>query len=222
MTKAAKQSRDVAEVPLAAAGKAEEGFGEAYFDRFYETRRTRVHGAREVGHLARGVTELIAWLRGPLGNVLDVGAGPGLWRDWFKKHKPAVRYVSTDFSAYACKRYGHQRRDIATWRSKERFDLVVCQGVLPYLPDAAAASAIDNLGAMTRGFLYLEAITKGDLGEVCDLEMTDVAVHPREGAWYRKRLAAHFVQVGAGLYYAKRGPLRFYELERVPNLASET
>jgi len=221
MTKAEKQPRDGGGARRAVEAKAEEGFGEAYFDRYYETRRTRVHGAKEVGHLARGVTELILWLRGPLGNVLDVGAGPGLWRDWFKKHKPAVRYVSTDVSAYACKRYGHQRRDIASWRSKDRFDLVVCQGVLPYLPDAAAASAIDNLGAMTRGFLYLEAITKSDLGDVCDLDMTDVAVHPREGAWYRRRLAKHFVQVGVGLYYAKGGPLRFYELERAPNLAPE-
>lgn len=218
MTKATRGAR---EGTAAGAGKADEGFDQAYFDRFYETRRTRVHGAREVAHLARGVTELVLWLRGPLGSVLDVGAGPGLWRDWFQKHKPAVRYVSTDASAYACKRYGHQKRDIASWRSKERFDLVVCQGVLPYLPDAAAASAIENLGVMTRGFLYLEAITKSDLVEVCDLDMTDVAVHPRDGAWYRRRLAKHFIQVGAGLYYAKGGPLRFYELERAPHSMSE-
>jgi len=147
------------------------------------------------------------------GAVLDVGAGPGLWRDWFKKHRPDVRYVSTDVSAYACKKYGHEQRDISSWRASERFDLIVCQGVLPYLTDAACAKAIENLGAMARGFLYLEAITARDLRRVCDLDATDVEVHPRTGAWYRERLGAHFVTVGCGLYYAKRGGIRFYELE---------
>ncbi len=90
----------------------------------------------------------------------------------------------------------------------------MCQGVLPYLADDAAASAIDNLGAMARGFLYLEAITKTDFEEICDQQLTDGDVHLRAAAWYKKRLGEHFVNVGSGLYYVKRGPLRFYELER--------
>ena len=66
---------------------------------------------------------------------------------------------------------------------------------------------------MARGFLYLEAITKGDFDNVCDQSLTDGAVHLRDGAWYRKHLGAQFVRVGCGLYYTARGPLRFYELE---------
>ena len=102
------------------------------------------------------------------------------------------------------------------WRTsaRDRFDLIVCQGVLQYLTDAAAAAAIDNVGAMSRGFLYLEAITKRDIDEVCDPKMTDTKVHLRTGAWYRTRLGEHFTQLGAGLWYAKRGPLLFYELEQ--------
>lgn len=189
-------------------------FDRTYFDRFYESRRTRVHGAEQVAALARGITGMLAWWGAPLATVLDVGAGPGLMRDWFRKNLPRVKYTSTDFSAYACEKYGHEQRDIASWRSAKRFDLVICQGVLPYLDDRAASAAIENLAAMTRGFLYLEAITRRDLDEVCDRELTDVAVHERAGRFYRTRLDAHFENVGAGLYHRRGGPARFYELER--------
>ena len=193
---------------------ASQRFDAAYYRRHYAG-RGRVHSAREIARLASGVTGLAAWLGVELRSVLDVGAGPGLWRDWFRRHRPAVRYRSTDFSPYACERYGHERRDISRWRSREHHDLVVCQGVLQYLDDAAAARAIENLGAMCRGLLYLEAITAHDLAETVDPAATDTAVHGRTGAWYRKRLARHFVQVGAGLWAARRAGLVFYELEAV-------
>ncbi len=188
-------------------------FDRAYFDRFYESKRTQVHGAAQIAHLATGITGLLAWWGAPLTSVLDVGAGPGLLRDWFKRHRPKVRYVSTDVSAYACERYGHEHRAISRWRSAKKFALVVCQGVLPYLDDPSATSAIANLAAMCRGFLYLEAITARDLDEVCDRALTDVAVHERPGAFYRKLLAPHFEAVGCGLYHRRGGPTRFYELE---------
>jgi len=187
-------------------------FDAAYYRRHYAS-RSRVHSAREVARLASGVTGLAAWLGLEVASVLDVGAGTGLWRDWFRRHRPAVRYRSTDVSPYACERYGHERRDISAWRARQRFDLVICQGVLPYLDDRAAARAIENLGAMCRGLLYLEAITARDLAEAVDREATDTAVHPRTGAWYRRRLARHFDQVGAGLWAARRAGLVLYELE---------
>lgn len=190
-------------------------FDAAYYRRHYAG-HGRVHSAREIARLAAGVAGLAAWLGVELRAVLDVGAGPGLWRDWFRRHRPGVRYRSTDVSPYACARYGHERRDVSRWRSRERHDLVICQGVLQYLDDAAAARAIDNLGAMCRGLLYLEAITARDLAEAVDPEATDTAVHGRTGAWYRRRLARHFVQVGAGLWAARRAGLVFYELEAAP------
>jgi len=192
----------------------EQSFDEAYYERFYESKKTRVYGAQEIAHLARGVTEMIAWYGGDLASVLDVGAGTGLWRDWFHANKPKVRYVSTEVSPYACERYGHELRDIATWRGNERFDLIVCQGVLPYLSNEATERAIANLAAMSRGFLYLEAITTHDLAEVCDNTFTDQAVRARSARWYRARLARWYVNLGCGLYYAKSGPLVFYDLER--------
>jgi SAM-dependent methyltransferase len=187
-------------------------FDAAYYARHYGGPR-RAHGAREVAHLAAGVSHLAAWLGLPLGSVLDVGAGPGLWRDWFRRHRPAVRYRSVDASRYACARYGHERRDIVRWRARARFDLVVCQGVLPYLADAEVERAVENLAAMCRGLLYLEAVTRRDLAEVVDRERTDLAVHARGGAFYRARLDPWFLQVGAGLWAARSSGLTFYELE---------
>jgi hypothetical protein len=191
-----------------------ERFDAEYFSRFYESRRTRVYGKKQVAHLARAVCDWVAWFGGDIRSVLDVGAGTGLWRDWFATHRPKVKYLSTDISAYACAKYGHEQRDIARWRARERFDLVVCQGVVPYLSDADCAAALANIAAMTRGFLYLEAITQRDIAEVCDKDRTDTNIRARTGAWYRRELGRSFVPVGCGLYYAKDGPLQFYELER--------
>lgn len=198
---------------MATRGSSSDTFDQAYFDRFYESRRTRVHGATQVANLARAITGFFDWWSVPLTSVLDVGAGPGLLRDWFRARRPNVRYVSTDVSAYACERYGHEHRDITRWRANKRFDLVFCQGVLPYIDDAGVAKAIANLAAMCRGFLYLEAITRRDLDTVCDRALTDVAVHERPGSFYLKLLEPHFEEVGCGLYHRRGGPGRFYELE---------
>ncbi len=188
-------------------------FDADYYRRFYGSSRTRVHSATEIARLCTAVTSFLEWWGHPIETVLDVGAGVGLWRDWFKKHKPDTRYRSTEYSKYACEEYGHERRDITKWRASERFDLVVCQGVLPYVDDDGAARAIENLAAMTGGFLYLEAITKRDLKDVVDDAKTDVKVHARTGAWYRSRLSKHYREVGCGLWAKKDAGVLFYELE---------
>ena len=194
-------------------GKADEAFDAGYYGRYYKSARTRVHGAKEIAKLCTAVTSMLDWWRVPLHTVLDVGAGVGLWRDWFAKNRPKTKYRSTEVSRYACAQYGHEHRDITRWQAAESFDLVVCQGVLPYIDDAGCASAIENLGAMTAGFLYLEAITKKDIREVIDEGKTDVKVHERSAAWYRKRLGKHYTEIGCGLWAKRDAPVLFYELE---------
>jgi len=189
-----------------------ERFDKAYYRRFY--RDAPVHDRRRIAQLAQGVLGLAGWWGLPVRSVLDVGAGPGFWRDWFATNKPGVRYRSVDVSEHACARYGHERADIATWQPARPYDLVVCQGVLQYLDDAGAASAILNLATATRHLLYLEAPTLADLQGVVDRDYTDLAVAWREGRWYRRRLRPHFVEVGAGLHVRRGAPVRFYELER--------
>ncbi len=190
-------------------------FDAEYYRRHYQG-PDRVHSASQVGRLAAGVSGLAAWLGVEVGSVLDVGAGPGYWRAWFRRHRPGVRYLSTDASAWACRRWGHSRRDIAAWRPRTPFDLVVCQGVLQYLDDESAARAIGNLAAGCRSLLYLEAVTRHDLEVVVDRERTDTSIHARSGDWYRSRLDPHFEQVGAGLWAVRSAGIPLYELEGAP------
>ena len=186
-------------------------FDHDYYQRFYGG-PDGVHGPEQIGHLASAVQSMCAWWGVAPESVLDVGAGVGMWRDWYRTNHPDVRVLSVDISEYACEQWGHERRDIATWKPARPFDLVICHGVVHYLDDDAAAAAIDNLAAATRHVLYLEAPTAHDLAEIVDPERTDMAVHHRSGDWYREHLHPHFQQAGAGLW-VRRGTVPLFELE---------
>jgi hypothetical protein len=187
-------------------------FDAGYYRRFYG--RNPVHTAAAVGQLAGAVIGLAGWWGIRIRSVLDVGAGPGYWRDWFTEHQPGVRYVSTDASEYACERYGHERRDIARWTPTKPFDLVVCQSVLQYLTNTEATDAIEHLASATRHLLFFEVPTQYDHDHVVDSSGTDFECHWRTGEWYRRRLTPHFVQIGAGLWAHRNGAVPLYELER--------
>jgi hypothetical protein len=191
-------------------------FDEDYYRRLYGDPATRVHGPEEIAHLARAVTELIAWFGAPLASVLDVGAGTGLWGAWLREHHPEVRVRSIDVSEHACRTYGHEQRDIATWCDPaERHDLVICQGVLGYLDDAACAAAVGNLAAMTAGFLYVFVTTTDDLRRrVVDTGKTDLSGHLRPARFYLDLLEQYFVRVGAGLFQHHAAPGSLFALER--------
>jgi SAM-dependent methyltransferase len=189
------------------------GFDAAYYERYYLDPATQVVTPEQHAKLVCGVVSLIEWFGCPLDSVLDVGAGVGRWGDWLREHRPRVEVVSTELDPETCARYGHLQADIRTLRLPRRFDLVVCQGVLPYLDDRDAERGIENLAVMTEEFLFLEAITANDLEQVCDLSRTDVRVHARSGAWYQTRLGRHYRRVGAGLFHSRGGELHFYELE---------
>jgi SAM-dependent methyltransferase len=187
-------------------------FGAGYYERFYGD--GGVHGREKIAHLATAVHGMCAWWDVEPTSVLDVGAGPGLWRDWYREAHPSVKVVSTDVSEHACREYGHEHRDIASWRPRAKFDLVICHGVLQYPSNAEATAAIDNLAAACRHVMYLEVPTTSDFDSVVDPDATDMNVHHRSGDWYRRRLNEHFIQAGAGLWVRKRGGVALYELER--------
>lgn len=190
-----------------------ERFGAEYYRRFYG--RQGVHDARRIAQLATGVFSLTAWWRIPIRSVLDVGAGLGYWGRWLAAERPKVRYHGLDVSEHACRRYGHELADLATWRPPREHDLVVCQSVLQYLDDAGARRGIRALGEACRGVLVLEVPTVADRDEgVIDLACTDVEVHWRTGHWYRQQLRPWFTEVGAGLWLSHRCPVPMFELER--------
>ena len=186
-------------------------FDAKYFERFYGKRPVRTMS--EVGHLAIAVHEMVTWWNGKIRSVLEVGAGPGDWSNWYRDVHPTVRVVSVDVSEHACKKYGHEQRDIATWRPRAAFDLVICMDVLQYLDDRAAAAALRNLTAATRTVLYFDALTAHDARHTVERSATDLDAYLRPGSWYRERLSRGFVQVGGGLWVRKDSQLVLHELE---------
>ena len=185
-------------------------FDDRYYQRFYGDGGT--HDPARIAHIATAVHEMAAWWDVHIRTVLDVGAGVGMWRDWYRSTHPDVQVRSIDVSGYACETWGHERRDISEWRPPTRFDLVVCHSVLQYLDDDQVSAAVHHLAAATRRVLYLEVPTTADFRHVVDVEYTDLDVHHRTGAWYRRLLAEHFQQAGAGLW-VRRGAVPLFELE---------
>jgi hypothetical protein len=188
-------------------------FDEAYYHRFYESPQTRVVSPEEHAHLANFVVGFAHWNRIDLKSVLDIGAGIGLWKHWLEKHDKSISYTGTEVSQAMCKKHGFLHRDIARWRDRKKHDLIICQGVLQYLPDPDVAPAVANIAAMSRGLIYVEVTTRGDLREKCDKTRTDADIFVRNGSYYRGILAKHLISVGAGLWWVKDKPPPFYELE---------
>jgi SAM-dependent methyltransferase len=188
-------------------------FDQAYYDRYYLSPKTRVITAEEHGHLARFVFEFAKYNGISIDSVLDVGAGIGLWKRWIEKNAKKSAYQGTEVSKAMCAEHGYMLRDIARWRDREQHDLIICQGVLQYLPDPDVAPAVANLAAMSRGLLYAEITTRLDLRERTDKERTDSNVFIRNGSYYKGILQKHFVQVGCGLWWTRELPVPFYELE---------
>lgn len=190
-----------------------DAFDAEYFQRFYGSHGRSAQGAADAARLCRFVTAAADAQGVAVESVLEVGAGAGLWRDWFARHRASTRYVSTDVSAFACERYRHRRLDIAREKLSERFDLVVCQGVLPYLADADALRAMDHLAAMTGSLLYLECQTARDIAEVCDPKRTDPALIARPARFYVERLERSLIHLGLNLWAPKRAARAYWELE---------
>ena len=189
-----------------------ERFDAAYYRRFYG--RRPIHDRRSIGRLASGVFSFADWWRIPIRSVLDVGAGKGFWRDWVQTERPRVRYHGIDASEHACRRYGHELADLSTWQPRRVSDLVICQSVLQYLDDAAAARAITALAEATRGLLFLEVPTVADCNGTIDPVRSDMDVHWRTGRWYRTRLDRRFLEIGAGMWAARTLDLPWFELDR--------
>lgn len=188
-------------------------FDEEYYKRFYEDPETRVYSKEELAHLAQYVFSFADWNQLGIERVLDVGAGVGLWRDWIAENRPKVEYVGTEVSEAMCKKHGFLNHDIARWRDRKKYDLVICQGVLQYLSDPDIAPAVANIASMSRGLVFFEALTRADLRERADRERTDADVFVRNGSYYRRQFARHFITIGCGLYWPLSETPPFWELD---------
>jgi SAM-dependent methyltransferase len=187
-------------------------FDREYYRRFYLDPRTAVISRAEMRERAALIAAYARHIGLPVRNILDAGCGIGLLRAPLRRAFPRASWTGLEYSDYLCERYGWTQGSLATFRA-EPFDLVVCYDVLQYLDDRTAARAIVSLGQLTRGLLYISALTARDWRENCDRTRTDRDVHLREAAWYGQRLRRWFRPSGVGFWIRRGAPLSAWEME---------
>ncbi len=193
---------------------SDQWFDEAYYQRYYFDKKTSVVDPLHVERLATFVCSYLKYLRVPVKRVLDVGCGIGLWKDAVARHFPDASFQGVEYSDYLCTRYGWQRGSVVDYQSSEPFDLVICQGVLPYLSAADLALALRNLGKLCRGALYLEAVTREDYErDILDETLTDPRLLRHRARLYRRGLADSFTDLGGGMWLSNKADVPLFELE---------
>jgi predicted TPR repeat methyltransferase len=146
--------------------------------------------------------------------VLDVGCGIGLWRDVVKRHFPQAQFHGVEFSEYLCGRFGWERGSVVDYKASAPFDLVICQGVLPYLSAADAKLAMHNLGRLCQGALYVEAVAREDWErDIVDDTLTDPRLFKHRAQLYRRGLAEGFTELGGGVWLSRKSDLPVFALE---------
>jgi 2-polyprenyl-3-methyl-5-hydroxy-6-metoxy-1,4-benzoquinol methylase len=188
-------------------------FDRDYYQRFYFNPRTAVTSRAEMRARARLIAACVQYVGLPVGRILDAGCGVGLLRAPLKRALRTSDYIGLEFSEYLCRRYGWRQGSIATLRTRERFDLVICYDVLQYLPAAQARRAIANLARVCRGALYFGALTLEDWRDNCDQTRTDRIPGLRRGAWYRRELARAFTPMGCGMWLKRGLPVTLWNLD---------
>lgn len=186
----------------------------AYFDRWYRS-ENRVHSPADRMRTVRMVVGVADYMLGrPIRSVLDIGAGEGQWRGALRRIRGAIRYAGVDPSEYAVGRYG-RRRNIrlgtlgslppeVTGRS---YDLIVCSGVLNYLPTAELRAGLAEVSQLATGVAFLELFTDRD-------DVQGDTRGRRRGTLYRSLLRdLGFRQCGPHAYIGPRFEGEVVEME---------
>ena len=193
---------------------SDQWFDEAYYQRFYFDKKTSVVDPEHIERLGTFVCSYLKYLRVPVTRVLDVGCGIGLWKSVVQQQFPGCSYHGVEFSEYLCGRFGWERGSVVDYQSSEPFDLVICQGVLPYLSPSDLKQALKNLARLSRGALYLEAVSKEDYErDIIDEDLTDPRLFRHRAALYRQGLSQGFSALGGGLWLSRKSPVPVFELE---------
>jgi len=192
-----------------------EYFNRDYYKRFYLNAKTRIRDKKNIPVLAGFIFSYLRHLGLPLRNVLDVGCSLGEWKQSIYSQCPKTKYDGIEYSEYLCKKFDWKQGSVVDFSLKKKYDLVICQSVLQYLPSRDTLKAIHNLALHCRGALYLEVVTKKDWHHHCDQNATDDAIRLRTGTWYRRELSKYFRSIGGGLFLVKDAPAILWELEGV-------
>ena len=188
-------------------------FDRDYYQRFYFNPRTAVTSRAEMRARARLIAACVEYVGLPVASILDAGCGVGLLRAPLKRALRKASYTGLEFSEYLCQRYGWQQGSIEAFRTRERFDLVICYDVLQYLSAREARRAIANLARVCRGALYFGALTSEDWRDNCDQTRTDRIAGLRPGAWYRRELTRAFRPIGCGMWLRRGLDLTVWKLD---------
>ena len=193
-----------------------EWFDEAYYQRYYFDKKTSVVDPLHVERLCTFVCSYLQYLRVPVTRVLDMGCGIGLWQASVAKHFPEATYHGVEYSEYLCGRYGWERGSVVDYRSETPFDLVICQGVLPYLSPGDLKLALRNLGRLSRGGLYIEAVAREDYErDIIDDELTDPRLLRHRAEMYRRGLRSSMRELGGGVWLSRAAEVPLFALECV-------
>ncbi len=147
-----------------------EHYDQAYFDKWY---RHPKHRVKSSGDIARQLAFVVAAteyiLERPVTRVLDVGAGEGHWGEALKKIRPRARYHGVDPSAYVVERFGRRRHivqggfgNLDTLGLPDDVDLVLCCGVMNYVPPRDLAHGLRALTDLCVGVAYFEIFSSAD------------------------------------------------------------
>lgn len=145
-------------------------YDKAYFDKWYRHPRHRVKSRLDIERQLRFVVAATEYLyERPVRKVLDVGAGEGNWSLALKKIRPGAKYYGVDPSEYAVKRFGARRNirlgafgDVGSLGLDDDFDLILCCGVLNYVPTRELSAGLRALATLTVGTAYFEVFTNAD------------------------------------------------------------
>jgi SAM-dependent methyltransferase len=189
-------------------------FDAEFYRRYYRDPATRVSTGAEQARLAAFACAAAAYLGFRVRRVLDAGCGLGLMRETVQQFFPRAGYVGLEASAYLARRYGWVHAGLEDYRPPAPFDLILCHDVLQYLDDRAAGRAVANLARMSRGLVYLSALTLEDWRKTADRSRSDGGVHLRPADWYRRRLRRHFRPLGTGLLVRRGYAPVLWEMEQ--------
>lgn len=193
-------------------------FDRDYYERFYFDKKTSVIDPAHAARLGAFVCSYLHYVRLPVRRVLDIGCGIGLWREAIAQHFPQASYLGVEYSDYLCQRYGWESGSVVNWAPADGqpFDLVICQGVLPYLSRPDLKRALANLTHLARGGLYLEAVTLEDYEQdIIDEQLTDPRLYRHRASVYRRGLAPGFTELGGGVWLSRQAQLPLFALEAV-------
>ena len=194
-------------------------FDEAYYQRYYFNKKTSVVDPEHVARLGAFVCSYLQFIRVPVQRVLDVGCGIGLWRDVIQRHYPQAQFHGVEYSEYLCGRFGWERGSVVDYQASAPYDLVICQGVLPYLNPSDLKLALRNLGRLSRGALYVEAVTREDYErDILDEDLTDPRLFRHRAELYRRGLQEGFTELGGGLWLSREAEAPLFALESLSNV----